>query len=131
MTAMFRGTPAIAATAFAGTPFAMKDMPGPLPMPTSRLSAVNACCSLASPAEAVGSHRRLQLGIAGGVRGFYLQAVLGEDAGLDTDVQRGEGPSEGHRLANAELFRGICWRDQEHDKQAKERTGKFGHGIIP
>ena len=81
--------------------------------------------------EAVGRQRLLQLGIAGGVRGFYLQAVLGEDAGLDTDVQRGERPSEGHRLANAELFRGICWRGQEHDKQAKERTGKFGHGILP
>ena len=58
MTAMFRGTPAIAATAFAGTPFAMKAMPGPLPMPTSRLSAVNACCSLASPVASEASISR-------------------------------------------------------------------------
>ena len=40
------------ATAFAGTPLAMKAMPGPLPIPMSRLSAVRACCSLASPAAA-------------------------------------------------------------------------------
>ena len=52
MTAMFFGTPAIAATAFAGTPLAMKAMPGPLPMPMSTLSAVSACCNFASPAAA-------------------------------------------------------------------------------
>ena len=49
---MFFGTPYITATALAGTPLAMKAMPGPLPMPMSALSAVKACCSLASPAAA-------------------------------------------------------------------------------
>jgi hypothetical protein len=52
MTAMLVGMPAIAATAFAGTPLAMNAMPGPLPMPISRPSAVNACWSLASPPKA-------------------------------------------------------------------------------
>ena len=42
----------MAATAFAGTPLAMKAMPGPLPMPMSMLSAVSACCILASPPNA-------------------------------------------------------------------------------
>src|SRR5438477_434138 len=49
---MFLGTPAMAATAFAGTPLAMKAMPGPLPIPMSMLSAVSACCNLASPPNA-------------------------------------------------------------------------------
>ena len=49
---MLRGTPAIAATALAGTPFAMNAMPGPEPMPTSMLSAVSACCIRASPPNA-------------------------------------------------------------------------------
>ena len=25
----------------------------------------------------------------------------------------------------------MCWRDQEHDKNAKERTEKFRHDILP
>ena len=49
---MFFGTPAMATTALAGTPLAMNAMPGPLPMPTSMLSAVSACCILASPPKA-------------------------------------------------------------------------------
>ncbi len=64
---MFFGTPYITATALAGTPLAMKAMPGPLPMPMSALSAVK---------------RLLQLGVAGRGRSLDLQPVLGEDAGL-------------------------------------------------
>src|SRR5215203_4916783 len=52
---MFFGAPYITATALAGTPLTMKAMPGPLPMPMSALSAVNACWSLASPAAAEAS----------------------------------------------------------------------------
>src|SRR5215471_6305201 len=55
---MFRGRLYIAATALAGTPLALKAMPGPLPMPISMLPEVSNCCSLASPADADASISR-------------------------------------------------------------------------
>ena len=47
------GAPAMAATALAGTPFARKPMPGPLPKLTSMLSETRPCCIRASPAKPV------------------------------------------------------------------------------
>src|SRR5215831_12302475 len=52
---MFMGAPAMAATALAGTPFAKKPIPAPLPKPKSMLSETRPCCSLASPAKPVTS----------------------------------------------------------------------------
>jgi hypothetical protein len=52
---MLRGTPAMAPTALAGTPFTMNAMPGPLPMPMSTESEVRPCWSLASPLNAEAS----------------------------------------------------------------------------
>src|SRR5580693_8610220 len=55
---MFCGAPNMAATAFAGTPLAMKAMPGPEPMPISIEPEARSCCSLASPADADSSMSR-------------------------------------------------------------------------
>ena len=98
---MFFGTPYITETALAGTPLAMKAMPGPLPMPMSMLSAVSACCILASPAAADAS---------------IVEAVLGENPGLDADVERREGPGERHRLADAKLLRRARGRHRQHSQ---------------
>ena len=118
MTAMFRGTPAIAATAFAGTPFAMKAMPGPLPMPMSRLSAVNACCSLASPVAAEASISRPCLA--------KMPVWMPMSSGVKVQAN-------GHRLADAELFRGMCWRDQRSMTKHSTRNARENsvHGILP
>src|ERR1700685_95769 len=55
---MFCGAPNMAATALAGTPLAMKAMPGPEPMPISIEPEARSCCSLASPADADSSISR-------------------------------------------------------------------------
>src|SRR5580704_17449242 len=55
---MFCGAPNMAATALAGTPLAMKAMPGPEPMPMSIEPEARSCCSLASPADADSSISR-------------------------------------------------------------------------
>ena len=70
---MFCGTPAMAPTAFAGTPLTMKAMPGPLPMPMSMR---------------VRGQPLLHPGVAVEGRRFDLEPVLGEDAGLHADVER-------------------------------------------
>ena len=50
---MLSGSLAMAATAFAGTPRAMKPMPGPEPSEKSMACATIACCMRASPANAI------------------------------------------------------------------------------
>ena len=75
-------------------------------------------CHAGSAADAdvgaVGGQCLLQLGVAGRGGGFDVKPVLGEDAGLDADVERREGPGKRHRLDDAELFRGACGRGNQH-----------------
>jgi len=51
--------------------------------------------------DAVGGQPLLHPGIAVEGRRFDFEAMLGEDAGLDADVERGEGPGERDRFADS------------------------------
>ena len=79
---------------------------------------------------AVGGQGLLQLGVAGRGRSLDLQPVLGEDAGLDADVERREGPGERHRLDDADLFRRAGRHRDQHGQTTDHGTEQSSHGIL-
>ena len=104
---MLRGTPYMAATAFAGTPLDSECHAG---------SAAN------SDIDAVGGQKLLQLGIACRGRRLDLEAVLGEDAGLHADIERRKRPGERHHLGDAQLFGGTRGRNQDRERCTHSQT---------
>ena len=85
--------------------------------------------------DRVGGQALLEPCVAVERRGFDLDAVLGEDAHLDADVERREGPGERHCFANAQLLGRARGRDQRQreDRGGGTRNGtqNAGHGVLP
>ena len=107
----------MAATVIAGTPLAMKPMPGPEPSEKSIELATMACCSLASPPKAIDS---------------TVEAVLGPNALLGADLDRREGKSGGGRLADADQVGRACaprTGDGRCRQQGGDRCSTHHHGI--
>ena len=67
--------------------------------------------------DGVGGQPLLHPGVAAEGRDIELEPVLGEDADLHADVDRGEGPGERHRLADAQLFRRTRGRGENCGKR--------------
>ena len=97
---MLRGGPAKAATPIAGEPLADKRHPR----------------SAAEPEiDAAGGKRLLHLGVAAEIGAVDIEAMFGEEALRDTDIDRQEGPGGALRLADTDLLvgaRGL--RTDEH-----------------
>ena len=83
----------------------------------------------------VGRQSLLHPGVAVEGRRLDFDALLREDAGLHANVERAEGPSECHSLADPQLLGGTGGRHQRHregrDKTVQHGPDKSGHGILP